>query len=50
MKEVALGASLTDGKLTTQPCLPTDSETGSVSERQDGNPSKEKGRIAPAFF
>ena len=49
MKEVAPGASLTDGKQTTRPFL-TNSETGSALEKQDGNPSKTKGRIAPAFF
>jgi hypothetical protein len=49
MKEAAPGASLTDGKQTTRPFL-TDSETGSDSEKQDGSPSKRKGRIASAFF
>ena len=48
MKEVAPGASLTDGKQTTRPFL-TDSETGSASEKQGGSPPKRKGRIAPAF-
>jgi len=37
MKEVAPGAFLMDGKLATQQCSLTDSETGSASEKQDGN-------------
>jgi hypothetical protein len=50
MKEVAPGAFLMDGKLATQQCSLTNSETGRALEKQDGNPSKPKGRIAPAFF
>jgi hypothetical protein len=42
MKEVAPGAFLMDGKLATQQCSLTDNETGSVSEKQDGSPSKER--------
>jgi hypothetical protein len=49
MKEVAPGASLTDGKQITQLLL-TDNEPGNALEKQDGNPSKRKGRIAPAFL
>lgn len=48
MKEVAPGAFLMDGKQKTQLLL-TDNEPGNALEKQDGNPSKRKGRIAPAF-
>ena len=41
MKEDALGASLMDGKLTTQLLL-TDNEHGSALEKQDGKPSTKK--------
>ena len=50
MKEVAPGASLTDGKRTTRLFL-TDSETGNASEKQGGSPSKkEAGLIRPFSF
>jgi hypothetical protein len=49
MKEVALGASLMDGKQITQPCLSTVSETGNASEEQNGNPCRRKAGLLPAF-
>lgn len=47
MKEVAPGASLTDGKRTTRLFL-TDSEIGNASEKQGGSSSKkEAGSLRP---
>jgi hypothetical protein len=52
-KRNAPGASLMDGRQATQQCLLTDSETGSDSEKLDGEfecPKMRKGQFCWPFF
>lgn len=49
-KEDVPGVSLMDGRQTTQPCSPIDSETGSALEKQDGSHIKKKAGLLQPFF